>query len=189
MKTKRKPPIPALCRSVLRTRKKLVMTQDRFGREVGTSGMLVSKWERAVHVPTDRHHLERLRSLAAVAGLDRERKLFEGALSPLEGVEDKSPDMRILAATDHETLAVRLGSIDEWVDFFSRRAANSFAPEIDNVVHDALAPMREAIKEIMREEAGDTPITIDFCNRLALRMEMLTARKAMPHKFEVKENE
>jgi hypothetical protein len=49
--------------------------------------------------------------------------------------------------------------------------------------------MREIIREIMREEAGDTPITIDFCNRLALRMELLTMRRALPHKFETTENE
>jgi transcriptional regulator with XRE-family HTH domain len=189
MKKQRKRVLPPLCRAVKKIRKYLVLTQDKFAANAGCSPMLVSKWERGVHVPTDPHILESLRDLAAVAGLDRERKLFDAAISPFEGVVDMSRDMRILAAAEvgHNTLAVRLGSDAEWIEFFSLRAAYSFLPEVGNPVRDALLPARELVKAIINEEAADAPRTYSFYNHLALRMELLIARQVYPHKFLTKE--
>jgi hypothetical protein len=137
-----------------------------------------------------------LSTLADHSNLPVEKQVFDEALPRLrwpEGVEDKSRDQRIFnaAETGHETLAVRLASISEWVDFFSLRAALAYLPDAGNAVRDALAPARQMVEAIIREQAPaqDVSMTTHFYNALALQMDILTARKIFPGQFEAKENE
>jgi transcriptional regulator with XRE-family HTH domain len=181
--------VPPLCAAVHRTRQALNWTQEALAKQLSVAVMAVSKWERGIHEPSDPAALLFLRGLAADAGLDDERRLFDAALPPFEGVEDKSVDRRIMAAAPDQ-LVMRLNGIAEWHWMFALRHANAFLPEVRYAVEEALRPALETVRTIIQEQSpASGKLDTAFFTRLALRMDVLGAQKAFPHKFTNKENE
>jgi transcriptional regulator with XRE-family HTH domain len=188
-KHKRKPERGAIkmCDAIHATREASHLNQQEFAQQIGVAVMTLSKWERGLHEPRGSKVFQRLRDAANAAGLANVQKLFEDHIGPLpfpEGIVDQSVDRRLIAATYGQALVMRLGSIAEWQEVFAHRIANAFLPEVADAVRDALRPALEVVREIIREEFPEGgQFSLSFYNTLALRMEILAARKAFPHKF------
>jgi transcriptional regulator with XRE-family HTH domain len=168
------------------------MTQAQFAKHLDISALSLSRWERGEFEPRQPEIFQRLRDTAAtIPGLAAEQALFDKYVPrvPFEGIEDKSIERRI-AAVAPDQLVMRLANIAQWQSVHAFLHAIAFLPEVRYAVEDALQPAFATVREIIQEQAPpEGKLDVPFLNWLSVRMDVLGAQKAFPHKFEAKDNE